>query len=326
MLAYETPFNIAASVPISLLWLQAVTMLGNSWNGALWTVSAFAVCYLAFGPLLLRLRDLSDRELWRVAGALSFGSAAIAVVWIGVNAPLSGLLHIWAPFRLPQFAVGMCAGLLAQRHPVPSPTLVSEACTVLLVGSTVACALLTETYGPGAWFRYMLVAEFVLVPVHALWLASLAAPRCRGVSQAVLASRPARLLGSVSYALYCLHLPVLNFLAWAVAGHGLTASAVPQHDRDRRIKMGTNTMVTGWFAPLGGGEAHSGAAAIWPAVCTCLVAAAAAFVLVEEPARRALNAWAGAGRRRQGGGSGSGKAIEVPDVQEHTPLLTADGS
>ena len=30
-------------------------------------------------------------------------------------------LHRWAPFRLPQFLIGICAGLLAQRGAVTGP-------------------------------------------------------------------------------------------------------------------------------------------------------------------------------------------------------------
>lgn len=298
MVAYDTTFSIATSIPISLLWVQAITMIGNSWNGVLWTVSAFAVCYVAFCPLVTRLRVLPDPALWKLAVVLCTGSTLLASVWIGADWPLAGVLHIWAPFRLPQFTVGMCTGLLSRRHPVCRPTLVAEACSAVLLGSMVACGLVTHAYGPGAWFRYMLVAEFALLPVHALWLAALATPGCAGPTRAVLASRALRLLGSVSYALYCLHLPTLNFLAWAIAGHRLTASAVPQHDRDRHIKMGRKSSITGWFADLGGGDHAGGVSSLWPAVSTCLVVAVAAFLLVEEPSRRALNAW-GARQRQQ---------------------------
>lgn len=66
----------------------------------------------------------------------------------------------------------------------------------------------------GGWLlrrlrRYMDSSQFYVMPVLALWLYVLAVPNCRGPTRRMLASRPMRWLGEVSYALYTTHWPMV---------------------------------------------------------------------------------------------------------------------
>lgn len=135
----------------------------------------------------------------------------------------------------------------------------------------MSCAIWVATVPSDAaffsWFRFMGHAEFILPLVHALWLWGLSTPGCSGPTQWILSSRPMRWLGDVSYALYCLHYPLFNWCAWAVAHAGISSSAVePDGDYYR-------------FFPSWG---------VIPIFLVCLAIATAAHILLERPARGAI--------------------------------------
>ena len=85
----------------------------------------------------------------------------------------------------------------------------------------------------------------------------------------------------ISYALYCLHTPLFNWIAWMAAWKGVSAAAVPTVDKDGA-----------WF--------FFRVWAIAPVLALCIVASALAYRLVEAPARAAINRSALA-RQRHGG-------------------------
>lgn len=117
-----------------------------------------------------------------------------------------------------------------------------------------------------------LCIQFILSVVHSLWLMALAAPSCGGPSRALLACRPAQWLGLVSYALYCNHLPVLNWCTWAIEARGVSRDAVPM----RRANF-----LDGWHC--------FPAWAIAPLLAVCLAFEAGAYWRLEAPARKAIN-------------------------------------
>ena len=136
LIQYIESDKIKISVPISLFWLQSVTIVGNEWNAPLWQVSALACFYLLFPALLQRLRLLSTRRLLQACAACSLLSATLPAFFLLLLSPdLLLILHVWAPFRLPQFILGVCAGLVTQRATIPQPAVVAEAGTLLLLSS-----------------------------------------------------------------------------------------------------------------------------------------------------------------------------------------------
>ena len=119
--------NLALNVVFACTMLQSVTLQGLGFDGPLWTVSAFAVCYCLF-PLFLRLfRPLSLPTLiWWFRGL----SLLTAVSSVGV---LSGVSHFFFAWRVPQFVLGIVAALIATRSPPSSrPILVTELCSAAL--------------------------------------------------------------------------------------------------------------------------------------------------------------------------------------------------
>jgi peptidoglycan/LPS O-acetylase OafA/YrhL len=272
LVVYESTISIIISVPTAFFWIQSVIPLAFGWNSPLWTVSSFAVCYLVFPRFLRWSCGLTSSQLkWRF-GVSCLASLIIVCIFIAAilsgvtTVDIFGFMFMFAFFRIPQFATGIYAGLLAKRCPLSRPTLYAEICSCLLVVNQIICAVLgTGNNGYFNWHKY--VISFVLLPVHAVWVSALTHPECRGPTRALLSNRPACFLGQISYALYCLHFPVISWCCWAVAGRGVSSAAVPKFESRY------------YFFP---------AWAIIPVVVVCIAVAAIAFYLVEEPARRRM--------------------------------------
>ena len=210
---------------------------------------------------------------------------AIVVAFIA-GAGLSGLtgfVHISVLFRLPQFVLGVAGAYwVKQRRGLPHATLIAELCTLVIVLNLIAGALVVE-FGsksslgsiemPVPTGRYVLQllynyhAEYILPPIHLLWMMALSMPACKGPTKWILTARISRWLGAVSYSLYCMHDPTLHWAKWAVVEGGIRASVAPL----RGIS---------YFAfPLW----STGILAV-----VCLLVAALTYVLVEKPARQFL--------------------------------------
>lgn len=155
--------NLVLNVVFASTMLQSVTLQGMSFDGPLWTVSAFVVCYLMF-PLLLRfIRPLSLNALtWWFRG-LSLLTAASSV---GI---LSGVSHFFFAWRVPQFALGIIAALIAMRSPPLSrPALVTELCSAALALNFVASPIVAFFASASAWQAYMTVMEFIVTGTQAV--------------------------------------------------------------------------------------------------------------------------------------------------------------
>ncbi len=271
MVIYRTNTEIAFSVPFTLLGIQSLTIVGNHWNGPLWTVSTFAGCYLVFPFLLGFLRVKSNRWIcgymacMQLVSMFTFGLGSIVIP--------AEILRIFFPMRISHFAMGICAGLLAKRSvslPV-SPTVMAEICSFILFLGMVLCAVVTGI-STSNWGTFMLFYEFSVPIVHCLWLLALSNPSCGGLTQKLLSTKPLRALGDISYSLYCFHFPTLNWFAWAVTAKGVSFEAVPSF---------TKNGVNGWFI-------YSSGWPIAPALLVCMLVATVAHILLEKPARQVI--------------------------------------
>eukprot|EP00741_Cyanophora_paradoxa_P005993 tig00000955_g5811.t1 len=271
----------------------------------LWTVGALFVCYALYPLGLALLRGRSAGALAAACGALWAASCGAALLVFRRAPTLEGLsfLHIFPAFRVPQFFCGVCCGLLATRHGgalkrrLGDPTRIAELCTAILVGNIVY--LLWYARGPRAYVQWILHthrAEFAMVPVHCIWLLALSSPPARGAggpgpSARLLSSPPLRLLGRVSYSLYCLHMPAIEYLAIALALLGGGAGLPGMREVGGTL---------GYFC--------FGPGAVLPLCAACGLLAWLAERSVEGPARRAL--------LRRAGAAGGGRAEEKAEPRD----------
>jgi peptidoglycan/LPS O-acetylase OafA/YrhL len=268
----------------TLLWLQSLIVPNEGWNTPLWQASAFAFTYPFFLPALARMKTWTTRTLrtslivFMVVNVIVVASTAMLLPRMHVNV---GVLHRWAPFRLPQFFSGIAAGLLAQRGDITHPTVKADVITAALATSALVLCPLAVHYHPmlpaigiDTWDAYDTWAEYLWTPVHALWLMALTSPACGGFTKRVFASAPFRFLGEISYSLYCFHAPVLFLAAWAVAGKGVNAAALP-------LVQDPATGIIGYFffPPW----------AILPLLVVIIIVAIAVYYSIERPSRQLLN-------------------------------------
>jgi peptidoglycan/LPS O-acetylase OafA/YrhL len=278
LLAYDSndKQQLARCLATTLLWFQSVVIPPVGWNLPLWQVSAFAFLYLSFPSSLARLRPWTTRGLRRLIPWLMVINFVVVLIALQV-VPLLGLpiayLHRWAPFRWPQFIMGMAAGLLAQRAEaaLARPTRTAEACSaVLFLNCFVLCPLAVRLSvalaGIGTWDVYSTCAEYVLAPVYAWWILGLTTPGCGGYTRRVLVSAPAKFLGEISYSLYCIHAPILYYSAWAVSG-----AVTPYRVAQNATQQAALFIVPAW--------------AILIILPICVIAATALHYLVERPSR-----------------------------------------
>ncbi len=256
--------ELVSSAMFTPLWVQSLTLLGNNWNGPLWQVSAFAFCYAAFPRLLSRFLPQTATELRNSALRWFLVGAVLSVMgWL----IMPSAAHAFFALRIPQFAVGICAGLWANRAQLASPTLSAELCTLVLVACFVVTPVVAAANPPAYGMTFFI--EFWVTPVHALWIVALTSPDCRGPTRQFLLSKPLQALGTISYTTYCLHWPTLIWCAWAVAGNGVSASAVPRHQYPHSD--------VGWF--------YFRPQATPALLAVCLAVGAAMYYAVEKPAR-----------------------------------------
>ena len=147
--------SLVASAVLTPLGLQSFAPVsGVNWDGPLWTVSALLLCYSVFPPALRRLSRCTSRALLAWLCGLSALSAAVMGLWLTLipeGWASATILHLCGPFRLPQFMVGVCAGILTRRHPMPpwAACACAEAVSVVLLVSLGLCAWVTAAAGHG---------------------------------------------------------------------------------------------------------------------------------------------------------------------------------
>lgn len=283
---YTDLAGFITSAIATLLALQSHVVSGIAIDGPLWTVSAFMVCYAAFSLLVRYVRPLDICGLWGVIGSVYALSVVVAASMITLG--LGPLLHVLGVIRVLHFAIGVAFGYLSRRVQLSSwvATCLAEACSVILAINITACAIGTSLTGGSFvfWVVWSYSAEFLLSIVLGVWVWALCSTQCGGVTRRLMELTAFQRLGAYSYALYCLHWPIIQWSVVIMAKGGLSGSAAPWRG---------NTTAGWWFAfpPW----------AIVPLLGICLAVAVAAHHAVEEPFRRFLSGKdARAGRKRAG--------------------------
>ncbi|KAJ3044310.1 hypothetical protein HDV00_002630 [Rhizophlyctis rosea] len=109
-----------------------------------------------------------------------------------------------------EFVIGMSSAFLAKKVQISRPVWGVEITSILLLLSIVVNAVIP-------FKDYNFLIQFVLPPLHGFWLICLSQSDS-GATAWVLNTKAAAFLGDISYSLYCLHWPLHNWIAWAVAG------------------------------------------------------------------------------------------------------------
>jgi peptidoglycan/LPS O-acetylase OafA/YrhL len=282
-----TPVWFAAVLANVLELVQAWSpQFALAWNAPGWSLSAEAFFYLLFPFVAPKLWPLRGRGLL-LALLVFWGLAQVAPAlyalappggWLGGRGPppafwtaaMNGLPYVrwetpWYALiqynpltRLPEFLFGVALGRLYLLHDAPARYPAAWS----LAAAGAAAALLAVLAGASAALRHSLFFHNgLLTPLYGVLVYGLARSRRTALSGA-LSLRPLVVLGEASYALYILHVPLLDILT--EIGRHLPSGSVP---------------ALPFFA------AYLGAA---------LLASLVVLRRVEEPARRLL-------RRRLGG-------------------------
>ncbi|MBO0870071.1 MAG: acyltransferase [Micromonosporaceae bacterium] len=177
-------------------------------NGAMWSIAVEAELYLLL-PLLLLLRR-------RIRAIALVAAVMIPVVLYGLLGPqaspenrLTGLTPLFAaPFAIGLVAAGvLAAGARTRGWPW-------HWLAVLTAAPTVALMLIYRSQWTVAHYYWI---DLALAPAIAMMLAALATGR-PAPAMWLLGTRPLRSLGSFSYSLYLIHLPIVIVVSRYVVG------------------------------------------------------------------------------------------------------------
>jgi len=206
----------AESVLVHGLLLQDVVPVPTP-NGAFWSISVEALLYLAF-PLML--------AVCRRAGvAAMLAGATVPVVVVGAlvygGAPTDGNYRL-APQLLPVFAAGIAAaGIVTAGDRVRRLPWIW-----LSVAAAVPVVALVLSLGPRWTVHHYFWVDLAVVPALSMFVVAVATARPSFVVR-LLSTRPLARLGSCSYSLYLIHLPIVVVISLKVVaprlGYGLPA-------------------------------------------------------------------------------------------------------
>lgn len=290
LLCYTSTASTAVSVPVALLMLQSLAgPVGGAWNGPLWQISALVICYAGFPALLRRLRTYTPPQLRRLLRLLAAAALLLPLLVIGAVFALGGgfvgatFMHTFGPYRVVQFAMGVAGGLLAANGGEDEARLSTarlNGLTAALAASGAACIVAVGCLPDGelrflAWMALNYLAEYGLPLLQVHWVVALTLAPPGGRVTAFLTLPPLRWLGDASYAVYCLHWPVIMWCGWAVVARGVRAEAMPLVPRG-------GGAIEGWYAFPGW--------AVPVLVAVCVAVGGAAERLLGSAARRARKA------------------------------------
>ncbi|MBN9681856.1 MULTISPECIES: acyltransferase family protein [unclassified Corallococcus] len=207
----------AEALVVTPLLLQSWTpWTAMAWNGSGWSVAVGAFFYAAFPFLAGRLGLLGPKALV-VGAAVAYGASMVfPALYMVVDPDHTGgtasaynsgpwmlALRFNPLARLPEFILGILAARFLLLRDGAEQRSCPVALAVVCVGVIAALAVSTALPFP-------LLHNGLLAPVFAALFLLLS--RSQGAVARVLASRPLRLLGEASHALFLLHMPVL--FAW----------------------------------------------------------------------------------------------------------------
>ena len=213
--SHAGPPTIRTVLVYSLL-LQDV-MVTPTPNGAFWSIAVEVELYLALPALLLLHRR------WGGIGLLTIVLSPVAVFGVLSNngTPVEDVNHL-APNLAPVFVAGILAASVTNQpkgiRQIPWLGL------SIVASAPVICLIVTR--GPTWTVNHYFWIDVAAAPPMAFLIIAVAVGRPRAL-QLLLDRSPARTLGSFSYSLYLIHLPIIMVInrkiAVPYAGKGLPA-------------------------------------------------------------------------------------------------------
>jgi peptidoglycan/LPS O-acetylase OafA/YrhL len=239
LLASAAPFQVPEAVANLFLVhgfvpSQSYTLFAV--NGVTWSLSAELLFYALFPLLFLLVRRVRPERLWFwAAGAVAFAlvlpliamallpDTPVSPLAVGMSWPQMWFLYFFPGARLVEFVIGMFLARLVQTGRWIGPGVIPAA--VLVVGAYIG-----SLYAPTP---YRSAAVYV-VPL-ALLIGAVARSDTKG-RPSVLRSRLMIFLGEISFALFVVHLVLMQTVRAAVEGTWAGYGGYP---------------VQGWSTPVG---------------------------------------------------------------------------
>ena len=195
-------------------------------NPPLWTIFSQFFCY-AFFPFIVGPFH-TVRNTSRLVGEVTLAYAIYLVVFLyqfyWTNNPYVmdnySDTHLNPVNKLPLFIMGCFFGsqTLTNLSVVKSEKYIlywSVVCNGLTMFMTLYCFLevILGFTVDGASYLMRIMGELFLPPLYGLWLYSFTqSPTC--LAYRIFSWKPFKLLGTVSFAFYCLHWPLLTYYCW----------------------------------------------------------------------------------------------------------------
>ncbi len=196
-----------------------------------WSLSAEAFFYALFPLLALWLTKRTRPTLLTIAAGAWMLSCSIALLYVqrdpdGFRASTSAAVDgMWLNVlkfnplvRLPEFVIGVAAGVIFLRN----PHAMRRSAPLITFAAITALGLLFSLHQR---MPYPLLHNGLLAPLYALLVFALASGT--GQIAAWLSTRSLKLLGEASFALYLLHVAVLVYVMKALSVIGKSMDSTP---------------------------------------------------------------------------------------------------
>lgn len=223
----EAPPITALTVTLLQSWVPDYACRLNCPGWSLSTEAFFYLAFPAIGVWLVRRKRTALLAFavacWAIAMTFAFTymklnpdhfteyTAASRADWLG-------MVKFSPLFRLPEFALGMAAGMVFLRTP---QAFGRHASTIGLI----AAAAIVSALSFHAHLPYLAIHNGLLAPLFALLIIALATGA--GPLAWFLGTRPLRLLGEASFALYLMHLAILSYATKGLDMAGVSMNKSP---------------------------------------------------------------------------------------------------